>query len=68
MDALSELKPCPFCGSTSVALVGSEVRCGACCAVGPFGVNPEQSVRRWNVRIEVKYHNDLALKGKKIQD
>ena len=60
MDSSSELKPCPFCGSSAVALVGLEVRCGNCTAVGPFGVTGEQAVKRWNERVEGRSHNEIA--------
>jgi hypothetical protein len=36
------------------------MRWDTCCAVGPFGVNAEQAVRRWIERVEVKFHIDLA--------
>ena len=50
MDAITELKPCPFCGSSGVALVGSFVRCGRCGAVGPYGFTEIEAVERWNRR------------------
>jgi len=68
MEAILELKPCPFCGSSSVALVGLNVRCGACCAVGPFGVNAKQAVTRWNERSEEKAHKNLASVKQRIDD
>jgi hypothetical protein len=61
MEDLPVLKPCPFCGSHSVALVDLTVRCGTCCAVGPFGLNAEQAVRRWNERYEVKTGKAFAM-------
>ena len=44
------LDPCPFCGSASVALVGVVVRCGNCCASGPYGITREAAIQRWNER------------------
>jgi len=66
MNGLYELKPCPFCGSHSVALVGLEVRCGTCSAVGPFGVDAEQAVTRWNERDKVKPWEAPYLRKQKI--
>ena len=42
--ASDKLKACPFCGSESVALVGSFVRCGNCGASGPFGCTAEDAI------------------------
>ena len=66
MEAMPELKPCPYCGSSSVALVDLTVRCGACCAVGPFGVNVEQAVRRWNERADIKLWKTLDSRIDKL--
>ena len=69
MKDLPELKPCPFCGSHSVALVGLEVRCGTCCAVGPIGVDAEQAVTRWNERDKVKHwETHDSTKQKKVNE
>ena len=68
MKDLLDLKPCPFCGSHSVALVGLEVRCGTCCAVGPFGVDAEQAVTRWNERDKAKPRVAIDLRKQKIGD
>ena len=62
MKDLPELKPCPFCGSLAVALVGNDVRCGNCCAAGPFGVDGEQAIKRWNERSVVKHNKGDASK------
>jgi len=62
MIDLPELKPCPFYGSHSVALVGLEVRCGNCCAAGPFGVDGEQAIKRWNERAVVNHSKGDASK------
>ena len=51
MDSIVDLKPCPFCGSLSVAIVGSFVRCGGCGAVGPYGYTNEEAAERWNRRV-----------------
>ena len=50
MDEMVELKPCPFCGSVGIAVVGSFVRCGCCGAVGPYGYTEVEAVERWNMR------------------
>ncbi len=52
MDAIVELEPCPFCGSSGV-LVGSFVRCGKCGAVGPYGSTQAEAADRWNQRVEL---------------
>ncbi|MGE5072941.1 MAG: Lar family restriction alleviation protein [Anaerolineae bacterium] len=49
-DILHSLKPCPFCGSEAVILIGSSVRCGNCGASGPFGCTAEHALERWNER------------------
>ncbi len=51
MDRIDEIKPCPFCGSLGVALVGSFVRCGSCGAAGPYGYTDAEAVERWNARV-----------------
>ncbi len=51
MDSGVHMLPCPFCGSTGVAVVGSFVRCGTCGAAGPFGNSEAEAVERWNVRV-----------------
>ena len=51
-NSIDDLQPCPFCGSTLVALVGMVVRCGKCCATGPFGSTREDAVLRWNGRAD----------------
>jgi Lar family restriction alleviation protein len=50
MDAIIELKACPFCGSASVLQVGSYVRCGRCGAAGPYGETDVEARQRWNER------------------
>lgn len=50
MEEVIELKPCPFCGSPGVAVVGSFVRCGSCGAVGPYGYTDLEAIDRWNAR------------------
>ncbi len=45
-----ELKPCPFCGSTQVAVVFGAVRCGKCGCTGPVGITDDQAADRWNER------------------
>ncbi len=52
MNAVADLRPCPFCGSLAVALVGSFVRCGNCGAVGPYGLTPQEAAARWNDRVD----------------
>ncbi len=50
MAVIAELKPCPFCGSLGVVVVGSFVRCGNCGAVGPYGLTQADAAERWNHR------------------
>ena len=51
MDTLSQLDPCPFCGSTMILIVGLSVRCHHCSAEGPFGYSVEQAIILWNERV-----------------
>ena len=50
LNSLNDMKPCPFCGSLGVTVVGSSVRCGSCGAAGPYGVSDAEAVTRWNER------------------
>ena len=50
MDDVVEIKPCPFCGSSVAAVIGSFVRCGSCGAVGPYGYTEQEAIARWNAR------------------
>ena len=52
-DQMPDMKPCPFCGSLGVAVVGFGARCGTCGAVGPFGPTEEDAARRWNQRVTI---------------
>ncbi len=61
-NGMPELRPCPFCGSLGIAVVGFGARCGTCGAVGPFGPTEEEAARRWNKRV-----TDLE-KGKKPKE
>ena len=56
---MSELKPCPFCGSNNVSFnhCGLEkgvvfVMCNMCCTFGPTGVHDEDAAEKWNRRAE----------------
>ncbi len=62
MDTMVEvqLKPCPFCGSLGVAVIGSFVRCGSCGAVGPYGYNEREAVRRWNERARLPIPSSIC--------
>ncbi len=53
MDDVLELKPCPFCGSLGVAIVGSFVRCGTCGGAGPYGCSDAEAAYRWNERMVI---------------
>ncbi len=54
MDDVPELKPCPFCGSLGVAIVGSFVRCGTCGGTGPYGYSDAEATNRWNERTVIE--------------
>ena len=63
-----ELKPCPFCGSDRVQILGrgSEpyyVNCKACDAEGPVEYNETAAVKSWNTRAEVKAEEKAEAKG-----
>jgi Lar family restriction alleviation protein len=66
---MSELLPCPFCGSTGVSLSHTVqgscwVICetAACGAIGPTRPTPAQAASAWNTRILVGgYHEGVAL-------
>ncbi|WP_088925853.1 Lar family restriction alleviation protein [Burkholderia multivorans] len=50
---MSELKPCPFCGSDSVFMLGGSycVQCGNCGAEGPWNDDdPKVAIDAWNRR------------------
>ncbi len=53
MDDVPVLRPCPFCGSAEVAVVGSLVRCGTCSAAGPYGFSSVEAAHRWNEHIAI---------------
>lgn len=54
---MTELKPCPFCGSTDVYLIeGFAVCCRTCCAYGPQIDINNLLIDAWNRRMEE--HND----------
>ena len=49
---MEQIKPCPFCGSDDLSVLGSinksYVRCGKCYAYGPDGKDNEEAIERWN--------------------
>ena len=50
-----KLKPCPFCGSTDVAVIGNDdrlfnVECSDCGILGPVSSSYEYAVLYWNNR------------------
>ena len=56
-----ELKPCPHCGSSDLAIhegyikdhiMLSAVMCHSCACAGAWAVDKEEAIRRWNMRIE----------------
>jgi Lar family restriction alleviation protein len=58
-----KLNPCPFCGSTSVAVVSDAVRCGCCAAVGPYAPTKDQAILRWNQRATYSREQDTDRTG-----
>lgn len=54
MSLAMDIRPCPFCGSFGVALVGSFVRCGSCGAAGPYGLTDAEAIQRWNERVRAE--------------
>jgi len=58
-----KLKPCPFCGSTSVAFVSDAVRCGCCASVGPNAPTKDQAIQRWNQRATYSREQDSDQTG-----
>ena len=52
---MSELKPCPFCGSKDISLdpdsrFGFWAQCGDCSAAGPFQHLKHEAIEAWNER------------------
>ena len=57
---MTELKPCPFCGSSNIIVelyvTGCNVKCKSCGAEGPIipnyanGRQKEQAITAWNTR------------------
>ena len=49
-----ELKPCPFCGSTDVRVIGDWfkkwVQCQDCCAHSGLKDDKEEAAKAWNRR------------------
>lgn len=51
MKAEPEMKPCPFCGSSSIHVIGNlDVQCQVCDAYGPEKPTREEAVEAWNTR------------------
>jgi len=52
-------KPCPFCGSTKLGSTRFEVghlhwiTCRDCKANGPVGIDEEESIGKWNIRVNL---------------
>lgn len=57
MDLLSQLMPCPFCGSKMILVVDFSIHCHHCGAKGPSGYSVEQAIILWNERVA---KNELA--------
>ncbi len=51
---MTELKPCPFCGSKEVEMQGNShhswVVCDNCSTEGPVAPSQDEAVERWNER------------------
>jgi len=58
-----KLNPCPFCGSTRVAVVSDAVHCGCCAAVGPNAPTQDQAILRWNQRATYSREQDSDRTG-----
>ena len=52
---MTDLKPCPFCGSDAIAIIGMAsyyVRCpDPNCAIAIFAQNMNEAVIKWNKRV-----------------
>jgi Lar family restriction alleviation protein len=47
---MTELKPCPFCGSTDVEYIDFYVACNRCSAMGPSDESDIDIIKAWNTR------------------
>ena len=47
---MTELKPCPFCGSKNVADMNGWVQCLNCNATGPDNFDHLRAIEAWNRR------------------
>lgn len=60
---MSELKPCPFCGSKETILMklskGWTIICNRCAVEGPYKKFKNHAIKAWNKR------DDSHLEGKK---
>ncbi|RJP50897.1 MAG: hypothetical protein C4586_05120 [Anaerolineaceae bacterium] len=65
MDILSQLMPCPFCGSKMILVVDFSIHCHCCNAKGPSGYSVEQAIILWNKRVP---KNELAAQRGKTDD
>ena len=58
MKMIEELKPCPFCGSTNIALRFESVVCRECDG-NIHSFNQEQAIKAWNTRPADSKEGDL---------
>lgn len=47
---VNELKPCPFCGNSSIANNEHLIGCCKCEAYIPHYLNKDATVKKWNTR------------------
>ena len=51
---MSELKPCPFCGSHSIEIIGRDIHCECGINYAPSDLDPWRDVvKHWNQRAEL---------------